>query len=154
MWLETETFDAQTLKQIRNSTTTTLCMGESLFGTEQYKPFIEAQAVDIVMPDLAWNSITMGKRIADLANAYEILFAPHNCHSPLTTLICAQVCAVIPNFYMLEFDYDDVPWRDELLTHPFEIKNGKLIVPDGPGLGSDLNEEKLLKYPAKHYTTR
>jgi L-alanine-DL-glutamate epimerase-like enolase superfamily enzyme len=154
MWLETETFDFNALKMIRNSTKTPLCMGESLFGTGQYKPFIENYTTDIIMPDLAWNGITMGKRIADMAQSHDILFAPHNCHSPLTTLICEQLCAVIPNFYLLEFDYDDVPWRDDILINPFEFKNGQLIVSDRPGLGSDINEKELMKHPAKKYSQR
>lgn len=154
MWLETESFDPKTIKSISQSTTTPLCMGESLFGTAQYKPFLEEQAVGIVMPDLAWNGVTMGKRIADLAHAFDTLFAPHNCHSPLTTLISAQVSAAVPNFFMLEFDYDDVPWRDDLLEHPFEISNGRLRVPDRPGHGSDLIEEELLKHPPGTYPFR
>lgn len=154
MWLETETFDPKALRTIRGSTSTPLCMGESLFGTAQYKPFLEQYAVDIIMPDLAWNAVTMGKRIADLAHAHGVLFAPHNCHSPLTTLVSAQVAAAVPNFFRLEMDVDDVPWRDDILTHPFTVEDGQLLVPDRPGLGSDLVESELLKHPAKTYTTR
>jgi galactonate dehydratase len=90
----------------------------------------------------------MGKKIADMAHAYDILFAPHNCHSPLTTLISASVAATVPNFFILEFDVDDAPWRDDLLSHPFEIKDGFLTISERPGLGSDLIEEELLKHPA------
>ncbi len=103
------------------------------------------------MPDLAWNGITMGKKIADMAHAYDILFAPHNCHSPLTTLVSANVCATVPNFYMMELDVDDAPWRDDLLTHPFEIEDGYLVLPNRPGLGSDLIEKELLKHPPGEY---
>ena len=76
------------------------------------------------MPDLAWNGITMGKKIADMAHAYDILVAPHNCHSPINTLVSAAVCATIPNFFIQEFDVDDAPWRDDIMTHPFEIEDG------------------------------
>ena len=60
MWLETETLDATALRTIRESTTTTICTGESLFGTAGFRPFLELHAQDIVMPDLAWNGIAMG----------------------------------------------------------------------------------------------
>ena len=149
MWLETETFDPEALKLIRESTTTTICTGESIFGTHGYKPYLQLHAQDIIMPDLAWNGITMGKKLADMAHAYDILFAPHNCHSPLTTLVSANVVATVPNFYVLEFDVDDAPWRDDLMTHPFEIEDGYLVLPERPGLGSDLIEDQLLKHPAK-----
>lgn len=101
------------------------------------------------MPDLAWNGITMGKKLADLAHAYDILFAPHNCHSPINTLVSAHVSATVPNFYLQEFDVDDAPWRDEIMSHPFVIEDGHLLLPERPGLGSDLIEEKLLQYPAR-----
>ncbi len=148
MWLETETFDPQALRVIRDSTTTPICHGESLFGVQGYRPYLELHAQDVIMPDLAWNGITMGKKIADFAHAYDVLVAPHNCHSPLTTLIAAQLCATIPNFKILELDVDDAPWRDDLLTHPFEVTDGHLKVPDGPGLGSDLIEAELIKHAA------
>ena len=149
MWLETGTLDPEALKMIRESTSTTICTGESLFGTHQYKPFIEGHAQDIIMPDLAWNGITMGKKLADYAHAYDILFAPHNCHSPINTLVSANVCATVPNFYIQEFDVDDAPWRDEIMTHPLQIEDGALVLSDRPGLGADLVEEQLAKHPAK-----
>jgi L-alanine-DL-glutamate epimerase-like enolase superfamily enzyme len=148
MWLETETFDPQALRIVRDSTTTPICHGESLFGVQGYKPYLELHAQDVIMPDLAWNGLTMGKKIADFAHAYDVLVAPHNCHSPLTTLISAHLCATIANFKILELDVDDAPWRDELLTHPFEVDNGFLKLPERPGLGSDLVEEALVKYAA------
>jgi L-alanine-DL-glutamate epimerase-like enolase superfamily enzyme len=146
MWLETETYDPGALRTVRESTRTTICTGESLFGIEGYRPFLERYAQDVIMPDFAWNGITMGRKICDLALAYDTPIAPHNCHSPVNTLVSANICAGIRNFMVLEFDQDDAPWRDDLLTHPFEVKNGYLKVPERPGLGSDLIEEELEKH--------
>jgi L-alanine-DL-glutamate epimerase-like enolase superfamily enzyme len=151
MWLETETLDPHALRTVRESTRTTICTGESLFGLHGYKPFLELHAQDVIMPDFAWNGITMGKKICDLAHAYDTLIAPHNCHSPLSTLVAANIAATVPNFFILEIDQDDAPWRDDLLTHPFEIRQGHLQLPTRPGLGSDLIEAELLKHPATHY---
>ena len=149
MWLETETFDPEALKLIRTTTSTPICHGESLFGVRGYRPYLHLHAQDYIMTDLAWNGITMGKKIADFANAYDTLFAPHNCHSPLTTLISANVAATVPNFFILELDVDDAPWRDDLMTHPFEVDSGYLKLPERPGLGSDLIEAELRKHPAQ-----
>jgi len=151
MWLETETHDPDALRTIRESTKTTICTGESLFGTHDYKPYLQLHAQDIINPDLAWNGITMGKKLADMAHAYDVLFAPHNTHSPFNTLISAAVCAGAPNFYILEYDVDDAPWGQDMLTHPLQIENGYLKLSDRPGLGSDLIESELLKHPAKSY---
>jgi len=146
MWLETETFDAEALAVVRRSTSTPICHGESLYGLHGFKPFLQLHAQDIIMPDLSFNGITMGKKIADMAHAYDTLFAPHNCHSPLATLIAGAVCATVPNLLIMEFDVDDAPWRDEIMTNPFTIENGHLVLPARPGLRSDLIEEKLLEY--------
>ena len=151
MWLETETLDVEALRVIRDATRTPICTGESLYGTDGYKPFLQLHAQDIVMPDLAWNGITMGKKIADFAHAYDTLVAPHNCHSPINTLVSAAVCATIPNFFIQEFDVDDAPWRDDLMTHPLQIESGHLLLSDRPGLGSDLIEAELLKHPPAVY---
>ena len=151
MWLETETLDAEALQTIRASTTTPICTGESLYGVHGYRPFLERHAQDVIMPDLAWNGITMGKKICDFAHAYDTLIAPHNCHSPINTLVSANVCATLPNFFIQEFDVDDAPWRDDLMTHPFEIVDGHLQLPERPGLGSDLIEAQLLKHPPIDY---
>ena len=151
MWLEVETFDPAALRLIRESTKTTICTGESLFGTQGFRPYLERHAQDIIMPDLAWNGITMGKKIADMAHTYDTLCAFHNCHSPITTLVSANVAATIPNFFILEIDEDDPPWRDDLMTHPFAIRKGYLQLPQRPGLGSDLIEEQLLKRPPVEY---
>jgi galactonate dehydratase len=93
----------------------------------------------------------MGKKIADMAWAYDVLCAFHNCHSPMNTLVSAAVAATIPNFFILELDVDDAPWRDDLMTHPFTIEKGHLRLPTRPGLGSDLIESELEKHPAVNY---
>ena len=146
MWLETETFDPGALRTVRESTTTTICTGESLFGLEGYRPYLERYAQDVIMPDFAWNGITMGKKICDLALAFDTPVAPHNCHSPMNTLVSANIVATVRNFMVLEFDEDDAPWRDDLMTHPLEVNNGHLEVPERPGLGSDLVESELEKH--------
>ena len=146
MWLETETFDPGSLRTVRESTKTPICHGESLFGITGYKPFLERYAQDVIMPDFAWNGITMGKKIADLALAFDTPIAPHNCHSPINSLVSANICATLQNFMIMEFDVDDAPWRDDLMTHPLDIRNGHLQLPDRPGLGADLIESELKKH--------
>lgn len=147
MWLETETLDATALRQIRNSSRTPICTGESLYMTHGYKPYLEQHAVDVIMPDLAWNGISMGKKIADYAETYDVPVAPHNCHSPLTTLISAHLCTAIRNFMILELDNDDVPWRDAVLTQPLDIRDGHLFLSNCPGWGADLDEEEIARHP-------
>jgi L-alanine-DL-glutamate epimerase-like enolase superfamily enzyme len=147
MWLETETLDAQALRTIRMSTKTPICHGESIYATHGFKPYLEAHAQDIIMPDIAWHGISMGKKVADMAEAYDVMFAPHNCHSPLQTLIAGHLCSTLRNFLIMEFDEDDVPWRNDVLSEPLDIKNGHLSLSDKPGFGVELNEKEIAKHP-------
>jgi len=62
-------------------------------------------------------------------------------------MVNAQLCASLPNVEILEIDLDDVPWKMDLLTEPFVIESGELIVPDRPGWGSDINEEVVRAHP-------
>ena len=58
------------------------------------------------------------KRMATMAEAYNVLIAPHNPNGPLSTLASSHVCAAIPNFFRQEFMFNDVPWRDTVIDHP------------------------------------
>ena len=69
------------------------------------------------------------RRSADLAETYELNVAPHNYYSHLSTLMSAHLCAVLPNVRIMEIDIDDVPWKDDLITEPLDIKDGYLQSP-------------------------
>lgn len=149
MWLEAESLDAESLRTARLTTRTPLCMGESLRRCHEFKPFFESHAVEIVMPDTVWNGITEGKKVADYAHTYDIMFAPHNSHGVLGTLQAVNLVATVPNFLILEYEYDDVPWRDEIVTTPLQVKDGFLQLPTQPGLGVEINEEAIAAHPPK-----
>ena len=70
--------------------------------------------MDVASVDVIWNGFHQAKKIADLAETFEVNCAPHNYYSHLATFISAQWCAAIPNVRILEVDVDDVPWREEL----------------------------------------
>ena len=146
MWLEAESLDPDAMQVVRNSTRTTIVHGESVYGVHGYRPYLNNYVQDILMVDLAWNGLTMGKKIFDLAAAYDVPVSPHNCHSPLTTFVAANLCAATHNFYIMEIDCEDVPWRDEIITGKIDINDGYIKVPDAPGLGTDLIESELAKH--------
>ena len=64
-------------------------------------------------------------------------------------MMSAHFCAAISNFRIMEFEGDDVPWNDDLVTHPPEARNGELAVPTRPGWGCDVNEEAVRAHPPK-----
>lgn len=147
MWVEIDTYDPLALREIKDSTTVPVCSGENLFTPQGYLPFFAARAMDVVMIDVPWNGFTTAKKIADLADAYQLNVAPHNYYSHLSTLMSAHLCAVSSNVRICESDVDDVPWKDDLLTEPLQIKDGYLTLPRRPGWGADVNEKEVARHP-------
>ena len=61
----------------------------------------------------------------------------------------AHFCAAIPNFRVMEIDIDDVPWKDDLVTTVPEIGDGHLVLPSGPGWGTELDEDAIRAHPPR-----
>ena len=146
-WLEIDLFDPAALAHVRQSTRIAICSGENLYGARAFRPFFEAVAMDVASVDVIWNGFHQAKKIADLAETFEVTCAPHNYYSHLATFISAQWCAAIPNARILEIDVDDVPWKDELVTALPAIAGGELTIPTAPGWGSEVNEDVLRLHP-------
>jgi L-alanine-DL-glutamate epimerase-like enolase superfamily enzyme len=148
-WLEIDMHDPEGLAQVRRSSSTPITSLESLHGLRHYRPYFENQSVDVAVVDVPWNGVWESVRIATLAEAYEVACAPHNFYGHLASLMSAHFCASIPNFRIMEYEVDDVPWKDELVTIPPVVQNGELILPKGPGWGADVNEEALKAHPPR-----
>ena len=101
------------------------------------------RSIDVAIIDVPWNGLAESHKISTMAEAYEINCAPHNFYGHMSTLMSAHLCAAMPNFRIMEIDIDDVPWKDDLVTHSPVIENGELIVPTRPGWGADINEEAV-----------
>ena len=147
LWLEVDLFDPAALAHVRHVAPMPICSGENLYGSRAFRPHLEAAGMDVASVDVIWNGFHQAKKIADLAETFEVNCAPHNYYSHLATFIAAQWCAAIPNARILEFDVDDVPWRDELVSALPEIAAGELRIPPGPGWGVELNEDVLRAHP-------
>jgi L-alanine-DL-glutamate epimerase-like enolase superfamily enzyme len=147
LWLELDLFDPGALGVVRARAPMPICSGENLYGARQFRPFFDAAAVDVASVDVIWNGFHQAKKIADLAETFEVNCAPHNYYSHLATFIGAQWCAAIPNARILEIDVDDVPWREELTTAVPEIVERELRIPSGPGWGADVVEDVLAAHP-------
>ena len=146
-WLEIDSYDPAALALIRRSARTRIASLESLYGRRQFRPFLDQQAVDVAIIDVAWNGILESMKIASMADAYEVNVAPHNFNGHLGSLISAHFCAAVTNFRIMEIDVEDVPWKDALVTHPPVIEAGELLIPTGPGWGADINEEVVRAHP-------
>ena len=139
-WLEIDSQDAAALAVIRSRSPCPVASCETLGGRRQFRPFFEAQAIDVAIIDVPWNGLAESLKIAAMAEAYEINVAPHNFHGHLCTMHNAHFCAVISNFRIMEIDLDGVSWRDEFYTVAPVIERGTLVMPTAPGWGVDVNE--------------
>jgi len=148
-WVEIDTRSPKALAYVRRSTKIPLASCECLFGRRDYKPYFEADAVDVAIIDTPWNGVAESMKIAALADIHEVNVAPHNFYGPLATLMSAHFSAVVPNFRIMEIDVDTVPWYDELVTHQPEIKDGHLLLPSRPGWGTEINEKAVLAHPPR-----
>jgi galactonate dehydratase len=136
------------IADIRRRISLPVCVGERLHSRFMLLPVLEKQAADIVMPDITrCGGISEMRKMANLAEAFNVPVAPHNPNGPLSTIASAHVMATVPNFFRQEFMLTDVPWRDECLSHPLPIHEGYFDLPDRPGLGFDVNVDVLRAHP-------
>ena len=149
MWVEVDIYDPEALRRVKDATRTPICSGENLIGLREYRRYLDARAQDVLMVDIPWNGFTLSKKIADLAESYEINIAPHNYYSHLSTLMSAHLCACAPNVRIQEIDIDDIPWKDDLIDQTPVIENGDLRIPGRPGWGANLNETVAREHPWK-----
>ncbi len=147
VWLELDLYDPAALADLRARAPVPICSGENLYGARSFRPYLEAQAMDVASVDVIWNGFAQAKKVADLAETFEVNCAPHNYYSHLATFISAQWCAAVPNVHICEVDVDDVPWKDDVTTAVPELLAGELAVPAAPGWGADVNEEVVAEHP-------
>jgi galactonate dehydratase len=137
------------LALVARSTSIPIASGERLFSTHDFRPFFEQQAMAYCQPDPCHaRGITEMKKIAALAEAYHVGFAPHNPNGPVATRVCQHLAAACPNFTIQEWlPVDQATWRDDLMGGRFELEDGYMLLPTGPGLGIDLNMEVMREHP-------
>ena len=141
-WIE-EPFpldDPALLARLRATLATRLAGGEQLCGRAAFRPLLEAGVFDVLMPDVKWiGGILEAKKVAAMAEAYEVAIAPHNMSGPVATAASVHLAATLPNFLILEYCWGVTPWRDELVNGTEMVSDGHIPLPTRPGLGIDWN---------------
>ncbi|HYY82925.1 MAG TPA: mandelate racemase/muconate lactonizing enzyme family protein [Beijerinckiaceae bacterium] len=149
-WVEepADPFDVGALKKISDKVSIPVAVGERLYTRHAFRKIFEQHAADIVQPDVGnTGGIMEVKKIAAMAEAYNMRVAPHNCATALSTAASLQIAACISNFMTQEI-YPYFPERpgyiQVLEDSPEErIKDGVVAVPTAPGLGVALAAERL-----------
>lgn len=138
--------NADALAAVARATSIPIAAGERLFTRWGFREVLEKQAAAIVQPDLAHcGGIMEAKKIAAMAEVYYAGFAPHNPLGPINLAASLQLAANTPNFLAQEHR----TLGEEYLKSPFEVKDGYIDLPTAPGLGIELDEDKIarMKYP-------
>jgi galactonate dehydratase len=138
-------------RRIRDAANVTLAAGERMATVYGLRDLIEKDLVDIVQPDTGRaGGITQMKKIAAMAEAHHIMMAPHSGSlGPVAEYAALHVLAAIPNALILERIEDDWAGRAQtVIPHPVQ-EAGFLKVPDAPGLGVDIDEEFVARFPSE-----
>jgi len=127
-----------------------IAAGERHAGIWGVKELIEREIIDVVQPDTGRaDGLSHMKKIAAMAEAHYCSMAPHDGSlGPVAEMAAVHLMATLPNFLILEHLEDDVPQRYEVMIGQPKIVDGHIIVPDTPGLGIDIVEEAIAKYPS------
>jgi galactonate dehydratase len=136
------------LRDIAGLVSTPIALGERLYTRWDFKPVFEQGAVDIIQPDLSHaGGILEVRKIAAMAEAYDVAVAPHCPLGPLALAACLQIAACTPNHAIQEISlgiHYNTGGHDLLNfctdKAPLTPIDGYLPVPEGPGLGVDIDE--------------
>jgi len=95
------------------------------------------------------------KEIAAMAEPYYITVSPHNYNSTTIGLAATlQAAAMMPNFLITEYFVNFEARGQEVATVPFQVDNGYIALPTAPGLGVELRQEVLERYPYREFPLR
>ncbi|HLL42919.1 MAG TPA: galactonate dehydratase [Segetibacter sp.] len=133
--------NADVMADIAHGTHLPIATGERIFTKWGFRELLEKKAASILQPDLCHaGGITEGRIIAGMAEAYYIPIAPHNPMGPISLAAGLHLAASIPNFLVQE----QVSLGEGYLKNPFKLqKDGTVLIPEGPGLGVELDEDKI-----------
>ena len=150
MWLEDpippENITA--IGTVQRNTRTPIATGENHYQRIDFERLIVEGGLRILAPDLQKVGILEGKKLADMADIHYVNLSWHNVSSPIGTMAGVHLSAATPNLIALEFHAASVPFFDQLRRNsdgPL-IKDGRIRVPDAPGLGVELDEEVAYRY--------
>src|SRR6516164_204781 len=138
-------FDVDALKQVCEQLQMPIAVGERLYTRYGFRRVLERRAANIVQPDVGnTGGIMEAKKIAAMAEAYNMRVAPHNAAGPICTAAELQLDACISNFLIQEVYPFRAPETYEIVDRApeREIRDGRLAISDRPGLGVELVEER------------
>ena len=152
-WIEepTPADNLDALKRVGDKVNLPVATGEHIHTRHEVLRVLQLQCIDVLQVDITEScGLLEGKKMAAMADAAYVTFAPHNVGGPLSTAACLHLAACTTNFKIQEHFNDFVDsWVKEAATGPGypEVKDGYFPLPGGPGLGVTPNEDFIKEHP-------
>jgi galactonate dehydratase len=150
-WLEEPVHHQQmgAIVEVARRSPVPIATGESYTSLGQFADLLAHDVVHIIQPEpLNLGGIWRTRHAAAMADAHYAVVAPHNAQGPVCGAISRQLAACIPNFYVQEsFDEFNADWTKEIVDQPVLPTDGYLDIPTAPGLGIELDWERLAGHP-------
>ncbi|QPV65058.1 mandelate racemase/muconate lactonizing enzyme family protein [Halosimplex litoreum] len=152
-WLEDPVpprkYDAH--RRVREATSCPIMTGENLRDPGEFKEMLDAEGLDVAAPDPHnCGGLRDFRRIATLCDLEGVPIVAHNIQGPVGTVAAAHAAASVPNFVALEYHAFDVPWFEDLVSRTGEdgdvIEDGQIDLPEGPGLGIEIDFDVAERY--------
>lgn len=148
MFLEepVDAFDPEALKEVAGHVNIPIATGERMYTRYQFRRVMELRAAAVLQPDIGnTGGLMEAKKIAAMAEAYNMRVQPHNCASPVSTAAALQLDACIANLFIQEIYPFRIPEHFALVDHApeLEVRNSSVPVSNRPGLGVELVEARV-----------
>ena len=142
--------------EVRRAVPIPIVTGEAIYSKEAFFECLAKRAADILNPDIcAVGGITAMLDIAAMAQPQAVVMSPHNYNSTLVGLAATvHLSAVIPNFRITEYFVNFQDLCREIATASLTMRDGWIDLPTAPGLGIDIDVEKLRAHPHQEATHR
>ena len=136
--------DVQAHARLASAVSVSIAVGENLRTRYEFKPWLVAAAAGILQPDVGRAGISECVALATMAEPFSVPIAPH-LSVGLGPMVAASihVAASIPNLYLLEYQPPTLELANSLLVEGIEVADGAYAIPEGPGLGIEISEERL-----------
>ena len=143
------------LAEVSRQSPVPVATGEKLFTVAQFKELTDRRACAILQPDIAHCfGIHRLLEVARLAEAQQMLMAPHNVYGPVGHAATIHADAATPNFLIQETTAGYFNRFSSFAEHPFAVADGYMNVPMEPGLGVEVKEADIAKLPYRPMSYR
>ena len=150
LWLEDPVPPAnvRAIGEVQRATSAVIATGENHYERVDFERLMTEAGLRVLAPDVQKLGLWEGRKLADLADMHHVNLTWHNISSPIGTMAGVHLGASTPNLLAIEWHAASVPFFDSLVkgaTEPL-IRNGRVRVPDAPGLGVELDEDAAYRY--------